>query len=91
MARRSTMPNSLTDIDSGLPDGFRLDTEGNVWTSAGLGVNVYNPAGALLGRIKTGAKTSNVVFGGPRRNRLFITCSQYVMATYVSATGLQHP
>jgi hypothetical protein len=33
MARRSTMPNSLTDIDSGLPDGFRLDT------SAGLGVS----------------------------------------------------
>lgn len=78
-------------VDSGLPDGFRLDTEGNVWTSAGLGVNVYNPAGALLGRIRTGAKTSNVVFGGPKRNRLFITCSQYVMATYVAATGLQAP
>jgi gluconolactonase len=78
-------------MDCGLSDGFRLDTEGNIWTSAGLGVNVYNPGGALLGRIKTGAKTSNVVFGGPRRNRLFITCSQYLMSTYVSATGLQRP
>ena len=76
---------------SRLSDGFRLDTEGNIWTSAGLGVNVYDPAGTLLGRIKTGAKTSNVVFGGPRRNRLFITCSQYVMSTYVSARGLQRP
>lgn len=81
----------FTIVDSGLPDGFRLDTSGNVWTSAGLGVNVYNPSGALLGRIRTGAKTSNVVFGGPRRNRLFITCNQYVMATYVAATGLQVP
>lgn len=86
-----TNPKVFADIDSGLPDGFRLDTEGNIWTSAGLGVNVYNSAGALLGRIKTGAKTSNVVFGGPRRNRLFITCSQYLMTTYVSATGLQRP
>lgn len=86
-----TNPRVFADVDSGLPDGFRLDTQGNIWTSAGLGVNVYNPSGALLGRIKTGAKTSNVVFGGPRRNRLFITCSQYVMATYVSATGLQTP
>lgn len=81
----------FADIDSGLPDGFRLDSEGNIWTSAGLGVNVYDPQGTLLGRIKTGAKTSNVVFGGPQRNRLFITCSAYVMTTYVSATGLQTP
>lgn len=88
---RLTHPRLFVEVDSGLPDGFRLDTDGNIWTSAGLGVNVYNPAGALLGRIKTGAKTSNVVFGGPRRNRLFITCSQYLMAIYVNATGLQRP
>jgi gluconolactonase len=89
----NTLRNSrlFVEVDSGLPDGFRLDSEGNIWTSAGLGVNVYNPTGALLGRIKTGAKTSNVVFGGPRRNQLFITCSQYLMTTYVGATGLQRP
>jgi len=54
-------------------------------------VNVYDPSGALLGWIETGAKTSNVIFAGPRRNRLFITCSQYLMARYVNATGLQRP
>ena len=88
---RLTNPGVFSDIDSGLPDGFRLDTEGNIWTSAGPGVNVYNPAGALLGRIHTGQSTSNVTFGGPARNRLFITSSQYLMAIYVTATGLQYP
>ena len=88
---RLTHAKLFVEVDSGLPDGFRLDTDGNIWTSAGLGVNVYNPAGALLGRIRTGAKTSNVTFGGPRRNRLFITCTQYLMAIYVNATGLQRP
>ncbi|MDB5612931.1 MAG: SMP-30/gluconolactonase/LRE family protein [Devosia sp.] len=86
-----TNPSVFADIDCGLSDGFRLDTDGNIWTSAGLGVNVYNPDGALLGRIKTGAKTSNVVFGGPKRNRLFITCSEYLMSIDVNATGLQRP
>jgi gluconolactonase len=86
-----TNPRVFADIDTGLPDGFRLDTEGNIWTSAGPCVNVYNPAGALLGRIRTGQSTSNVTFGGPRRNRLFITSSQYVYAIYVGATGLQRP
>ena len=79
----------FANMDGGHADGFRLDTDGNIWTSAGLGVDVYDPEGNLLGRIKTGAKTSNVVFGGPKRNRLFITCSQFLMATYVAATGLQ--
>ena len=37
--------------EHGLFDGFRLDTEGNLWTSAGEGVNCYDPAGDLLGRI----------------------------------------
>jgi len=81
----------FTDIDNGLSDGFRLDTEGNVWTSAGPGVNVYNPAGALLGRIRTGGAVSNVAFGGPRRNRLFITCTDKVFSVFVSAIGAQRP
>ncbi|MGV8834149.1 MAG: SMP-30/gluconolactonase/LRE family protein [Devosia sp.] len=88
---RLTNPRLFADIDSGLPDGFRLDTKGNIWTSAGPGVNVYDPGGTLLGRIKTGAPTSNVVFGGPQRNRLFITCSQFLMAIDVNAKGQQHP
>tara|TARA_R110002020_G_scaffold14225_11_gene50403 strand:+ start:7755 stop:8669 length:915 start_codon:yes stop_codon:yes gene_type:complete len=88
---RLTQPKVFADIDSGLPDGFRLDSDGNIWTSAGLGVNVYDPAGTLLGRIKTGAKTANVTFGGPMRNRLYITASQYLFAIDVSATGLQRP
>lgn len=88
---RLTNPDVFAHIDSGLPDGFRLDTDGNIWTSAGPNVNVYDPAGGLLGRIRTGQSTSNVTFGGARRNRLFITSSQYLMSIYVGATGLQRP
>jgi gluconolactonase len=86
-----TNPGVFTTIDNGSSDGFRLDTDGNVWTSAGPGVNVYDPGGNLLGRINTGHATANVCFGGARRNRLFITCSQHLMSLYVTATGLQRP
>jgi len=88
---RLTNPGVFTVLDNGSSDGFRLDTDGNVWTSAGPGVNVYDPGGNLLGRIHTGHATANVCFGGARRNRLFITCSQYLMSIYVTATGLQRP
>ncbi|HEY8575809.1 MAG TPA: SMP-30/gluconolactonase/LRE family protein [Devosia sp.] len=78
-------------IDNGASDGFRLDTAGNIWTSTWEGVNVYTPSGTLLGRIRTGAKSSNVTFGGPDRKRLFITSSQYLMTIEVQAKGIQRP
>jgi gluconolactonase len=78
-------------LKQGFPDGFRVDTDGNVWTSAGAGVDVFEPGGALLGRINFPQAVSNVVFGGAKRNRLFVTCTHEVYAVYVTATGAQQP
>ena len=77
--------------EHGLFDGFRLDTEGNLWTSAGEGVNCYDPAGDLLGRIPIREGVSNVTFGGPKRNRLFITATTSLYAVYLNANGAQRP
>ena len=77
--------------EHGLFDGFRLDTEGNLWTSAGEGVNCYDPAGDLLGRIPIPEPVANVTFGGPKRNRLFITATTSLYAVYLNANGAQRP
>ena len=66
---------------AGLFDGFRLDTEGRIWTSAGDGVHCYHPDGTLIGKIQVPEVVANVVFGGVKRNRLYIcgTTSLYSM------------
>lgn len=71
---------------AGLFDGFRLDEEGRIWTSAGDGVHCYHPDGTLLGRIRVPEVVANVVFGGPKRNRLYIcaTTSLYAVLTCVN-------
>ena len=79
------------ETDIGLPDGFRVDTNGNLWTSAGPGINCYSPEGDLLGRIKFPQMVSNLVFGGPKRNRLLVTCTNEVYSIFVAATGAQRP
>jgi gluconolactonase len=56
----------------GLFDGFRLDDEGRIWSSAGDGVHCYHPDGTLLGKVLVPEVVANVVFGGAKRNRLFI-------------------
>lgn len=81
----------FAEIDTGLPDGFRVDVQGNVWTSAGHNVNCYNRAGALVGRIKLDNAVSNVTFGGPRRNQLFITCTRKLYSIFVGVSGVQRP
>ena len=81
----------FAEVSPGLPDGFRLDTEGNVWTSAADGVHCYAPDGTLLGKIKIPEVVANLTFGGPRRNRLFITGTTSLYSVFVAATGAQTP
>jgi gluconolactonase len=79
---------------AGLADGIRCDIDGNVWASAGWkgsesnGVHVYARDGALIGKIHLPEVCANLCFGGPKRNRLFMTGSQSLYAIYVSTQGM---
>jgi gluconolactonase len=81
----------FAECDAGFFDGFRLDTEGRIWTSAGDGVHCYAPDGRLLGKILVPEIVANVCFGGYKRNRLYIcgTTSLYAVLTHVN--GCQVP
>ena len=68
-------------------DGFRCDTEGRVWTSAGDGVHCYSPDGTLIGKVLVPEKVANVVFGGPKRNRLFICATTSLYAVLLPVNG----
>jgi hypothetical protein len=56
-------PSIPSDMLAGLPDGFRLDALGNVWTSAGDGVHCYNSDGVLLGKVLLPEKVQ--LYGAP--------------------------
>jgi gluconolactonase len=69
-------------------DGFRVDIRGNVWSSAADGVHCFDPDGTLIGKIRIPELVSNVAFGGPKRNRLFITARQSLYSVFVVANGV---
>lgn len=48
---------------SGIPDGIKVDSKGNVWSGTGVGVVVWNAAGTLLGEISILGGVSNFGFG----------------------------
>lgn len=78
---------TVCESSYGLFDGFRVDTGGHIWSSAGDGVHCFAPDGKLLGKILFPEVVSNLTFGGRRANRLFITGKTCLYAIYVNATG----
>jgi gluconolactonase len=72
---------------SGLFDGFRLDDAGRIWTSAGDGVHCYDPDGTLIGKILVPENVANVIFGGPKRNRLYICATTSLYAVMLHVNG----
>ena len=75
----------------GIFDGFRLDTRGRIWTSAGDGVHCFDPDGTLIGKITIPELVANVTFGGAKRNRLFICGTTSIYAAYTTARGISLP
>jgi len=79
--------STFATCDNGVFDGFRVDRQGNVWTSAGDGVHCFAPDGTLLGKIHLPEVVANVEFGGPKRNRLYICATTGLYAMYLNTAG----
>ena len=94
--QRLTNPRLFCDLGPAVADGFRVDMDGNVWSSAGWagpnhdGVQVFAPNGDKIGAIHLPEGVSNVCFGGVKRNRLFMTGSQSVYSLFVEAQGVPY-
>lgn len=81
----------VAEVSPGIPDGFRIDSDGNIWTSSGSGVQCITSGGELIGRIPIPEKVANVAFGGAKRNRLFICGHTSLYSIFVNTSGAQRP
>jgi gluconolactonase len=74
---------------AGFFDGFRLDEDGRLWTSAEDGVHCYDPDGTLLGKVRVPEQVANVEFGGIKRNRLFICGTTSLYSVMLAVNGVK--
>lgn len=77
----------FAECSNGLFDGFRLDQEGRIWSSAADGVHCLAADGRLIGRIRIPEMVGNVCFGGAKGNRLFIAGTTSLYAVYLAVNG----
>lgn len=75
----------------GVPDGMKVDTEGNVYCTAPGGIWIFDPSGQHLGTIVPGEQTTNLAWGGPDWTTLFFTTRSTVGRIQLKIPGIPVP
>ncbi len=82
----------LRGSEPGVPDGMKVDVEGNVYCGGAGGIWIMDPSGKKLGRIAHGATaTTNIAFGGDDWKTLYFTSRNHLGSVKVKIPGIPVP
>ena len=82
---------TLHDDRVGVPDGMKVDVEGNVYCTGPGGIWIFNRAGTHRGTIATGAQTTNVAWGDDDWATLYFTTWQTLGRIRMKIPGIPVP
>jgi gluconolactonase len=71
----------------GVPDGMKLDRDGNLYVTGPQGIWVWDPEGHHLGTIALPEQPANLAWGDPDYRTLYITAKKSVYKLHTSARG----
>jgi gluconolactonase len=82
----------LRGPEPGVPDGMKVDVEGNVYCGGAGGIWIMDQTGKKLGRIVHGAPaTTNIGFGGDDWKTLYVTSRNHLGSVKVKIPGVPVP
>jgi gluconolactonase len=82
----------LGGAEPGVPDGIKVDAEGNVYSGGSGGLYIIDSKGKKLGRIVHGqAATTNVAFGGDDWKTVYFTTASTLFSVNVKIPGVPVP
>ena len=73
----------------GVPDGMKVDTKGNVYSTGPGGIWVFSPSGDLLGVIEVPEAPANLAWGGQDYKTLYITAKENVYRVRLKVPGVK--
>ena len=74
---------------SGVPDGLKVDVEGNVYSTGPGGVWILSPTGELSGKISVPETATNLAWGDDDRKTLYITGSKSLYRIRLKIAGVR--
>ena len=73
-------------MGQGIPDGLKVDSAGNLWTTGPGGIRIMTPEGKVLGQIKLPEVAANLCFAEDGKT-VFITASTSVYRLHIKIPG----
>ena len=70
----------------GVPDGLKVDTAGNIWSTGPGGIRIITPTGKVLGQIRLPQTAANLAFADDGRT-VYITAQTTVYRLRVLTPG----
>lgn len=84
--RLISYPGTADDV----PDGLKVDSRGNIWSTGPGGIRIITPEGKVLGQLKTpDLAQSNLAWGGPDWRTVYITAATNVYRLRIGVPGLK--
>lgn len=83
--------HSPDNEDNAWPDGLRCDREGHIYIASRVGIQVMDQLGkvnAILPLPITHGQASNLYFGGPDLNIMYVTCNDKVFRRKLNVKGV---
>jgi gluconolactonase len=87
LGRRELFADMNSDPSDGVPDGMKVDADGNVYCTGPRGLWIIAADGTHLGTLLTPERLTNLVFGGPDRTTLYMTGPSYVWRIRLRVRG----
>jgi gluconolactonase len=89
LENRKVFIDMTSDQRPGLPDGMKIDVQGNIWDSGPGGIWIVSPKGKHLGTILTPERLSNLAWGDDDAKTLYTTGGTMVTRIRVKVAGLR--
>ena len=84
--RQFAEASAFVKPEEGVPDGLKVDRNGNLFAAAPGGVHVFAPDGTRLGRLETGVRTGNVAWGEDG-STLFVAANHWILRLRTRTRG----
>jgi gluconolactonase len=84
---RQLFADLTKESGTGVPDGLKVDSLGNVWASGQGGFRIYSPKGEVLGRIVLPEVAANLAWGGADGRTAYFTASTSIYRIAMKVPG----
>jgi len=84
---RQVFADLSKESGDGVPDGLKVDSQGNVWASGQGGFRIYSPKGEVLGQIVFPEVAANLAWGGADGKTAYFTASTSIYRMTMKIPG----